>query len=30
MANRHTGRFDVFLYDNQFVRKKDEIKEVKY
>lgn len=27
MANRHTRHFDVFLYDYQFVRKKDEIKE---
>jgi hypothetical protein len=27
MANRHTRHFDVFLYDYQFVRKKDEIQE---
>jgi hypothetical protein len=27
MANRYTRHFDVFLYDYQFVRKKDEIKE---
>ena len=27
MANRHTRHFDVFLYDYQFIRKQDEIKE---